>query len=89
MNSTVITDLRRQEGELLRSEAELRLTYGEKHPRLQLVHAQREDLAAKISQEADRIVASLNTVDLKAPGRARACLPEGGSGASHPVVEGA
>ena len=72
MNSTVITDLRRQEGELLRSEAELRLTYGEKHPRLQLVHAQREDLAAKISQEADRIVASLESQATTAQARVAA-----------------
>lgn len=56
VGSTVINDLRRREGELLKESSDLALTYGAKHPRLRQVEAEQAQLAEKIRLEVDRIV---------------------------------
>jgi polysaccharide biosynthesis transport protein len=59
LSSSLILDLRRQETELLRQEAEARGELGEKHPRMQLIRAEQARLEEKIEQEVNRIVANL------------------------------
>ena len=60
VNSPLITQLRTQQADLIRQEADLSSKYGPLHPRLQAVQAQQRDLAAKIQQETMRIAGSLN-----------------------------
>ena len=57
--SPLIVQLRTQQAELMRQEADLATKYGPLHPKLQGVQAQERDLAAKIGQEAARIADSL------------------------------
>jgi uncharacterized protein involved in exopolysaccharide biosynthesis/Mrp family chromosome partitioning ATPase len=53
--SPLISQLRAQEAELIRTESELSTKYGPLHPKMQAVEAQRRDLDAKITQEAKRV----------------------------------
>jgi polysaccharide biosynthesis transport protein len=57
--SPLIIQLRSQEADLIRSEAELTTKYGPKHPKLIAVQSQRRDLEQKIAQEVDRLAGSL------------------------------
>ena len=57
--SPVIGQLRQQEAAVAREEAELATRYGERHPRLLKVRAERAGLAQRIRDEAGRIVANL------------------------------
>ncbi|MDW8371413.1 MAG: polysaccharide biosynthesis tyrosine autokinase [Geminicoccaceae bacterium] len=56
MNSPYMTRLWEQERELQKSEAELLSTFGEKHPRVQLLKAEQAKVAEKIRAEVQRIV---------------------------------
>ena len=55
----VIVQLRGQQADLIRQEADLASKYGPLHPKLQAVQAQKRDLDAKIAQEVSRIAGSL------------------------------
>ena len=55
LNSPTIIDLRQRETELLKDETELRNTFGEKHPRLLSLQAEKTTLEAKINSEIERI----------------------------------
>lgn len=57
--SPLIVTLRTQETELLRQEAELRATYGNKHPQIQLMRQERAMINDKVRREIDRIVDNL------------------------------
>jgi len=57
--SPIITNLRNQETELLRQEAELSTLYGEKHPRMVQLRREKANLQAKIRAEIARIVRTL------------------------------
>jgi Mrp family chromosome partitioning ATPase len=57
--SPLIIQLRSQEADLIRSEAELATKYGPKHPKLIAVQSQRHDLDEKISTEVSRVAGSL------------------------------
>lgn len=72
MSAPVIIEMRRQESELARLEAELQGTFGRKHPRLQMIEAEQRKLAAKIDGEVDRIVLNLENEALVAKARAEA-----------------
>jgi len=56
LSSIVIVNLRQQEAQLLRQESELRTYYGERHPRMQNLVAEKANLQAKIATEVDRII---------------------------------
>jgi succinoglycan biosynthesis transport protein ExoP len=56
MNSPYMTRLWEQERELQKAEAELLSTFGEKHPRVQLLKAEQAKVAEKIRAEMQRIV---------------------------------
>ncbi len=56
LNSLVIVNLRQQEAQLLRQESELRTYFGERHPRMQNLIAEKANLQAKIAVEVDRII---------------------------------
>ena len=60
MASPLIIQLRTQQAELMRQDADLSSKYGPLHPKLQAVQAQERDLAIKIQQEVTRIGGSLN-----------------------------
>lgn len=57
--SPLIIQLRSQEADLIRSQAELATKYGPKHPKLIAVQSQRRDLDQKISTEVSRVAGSL------------------------------
>ncbi|MFL5236341.1 MAG: GumC family protein [Rhizomicrobium sp.] len=57
--SPVIIQLRSQEADLIRSEAELATKYGPKHPKLIAVESQKRDLEQKIALEVKRLAGSL------------------------------
>jgi Mrp family chromosome partitioning ATPase len=57
--SPVIVQLRGQQADLIRQEADLASKYGPLHPKLVAVQAQRRDLDAKIAQEVTRIAGSM------------------------------
>ena len=57
--SPVIVQLRSQQADLIRQEADLASKYGPLHPKLQAVQAQERDLDAKIAQEVTRIAGSM------------------------------
>jgi succinoglycan biosynthesis transport protein ExoP len=57
--SPLITQLRGQQADLIRQEADLASKYGPLHPKLVAVQAQRRDLDAKITQEITRVAGSL------------------------------
>ncbi len=59
LNSPVIVDLRRQEAQLLRQEAELKTFYGERHPKMLNLINEKADLQAKVRTEVDRIIKNL------------------------------
>ncbi len=57
--SPLIVQLRGQQADLIRQEADLSSKYGPLHPKLLAVQAQKRDLDAKIAQEVTRIAGSL------------------------------
>ena len=59
LNSPALAELHRQELALLQSEAELATKYGEKHPKMETVRSQLQELRQKTAQEVDRAVANL------------------------------
>jgi polysaccharide biosynthesis transport protein len=59
--SSLIANLRGQEAELRRREAELLTKYGERHPLILNLRAEVADLALKIEEEVRRIVAGLES----------------------------
>lgn len=56
--SQLIVQLRTQQSELLRQEAELGSKYGPLHPRIQAIQQQKRDMAFKITEEVNRLAAS-------------------------------
>lgn len=58
--SPLIIQLRSQEADLIRGEAELTTRYGPKHPKLIAAESQKHDLEEKISQEVGRLAGSLS-----------------------------
>ncbi|MBV9979062.1 polysaccharide biosynthesis tyrosine autokinase [Bradyrhizobium sp.] len=58
--SPLIIQLRSQEADLIRSEAELTTKYGPKHPKLIAVQSQKHDLEQKISDEVARLGGALS-----------------------------
>lgn len=61
VTSKMIGDLRAQEGELIRQEADLASRYGPNHPRMVAIKNARRDLAAKIAREVDGIAGSMKS----------------------------
>jgi len=59
LQSNVITNLRQQEAMLIREESELRTSYGEKHPKMRNLVAEKKNLQEKIATEVDRIIKNL------------------------------
>ena len=57
--STVVHDLRQRQAELAREQAELESRYGDRHPRMINIRAQRKDLELGVAAELQRIVANL------------------------------
>jgi succinoglycan biosynthesis transport protein ExoP len=57
--SPVIIQLRAQEADLIRNEADLVTKYGPKHPKLIAVQSQRHDLEQKVVEEVARVAGSL------------------------------
>ena len=57
--SDVIRDLRREQSELIRKEAQLRARYGERHPSIIEIKDERRDLDRQIQSEVSRIVIGL------------------------------
>lgn len=72
LNSMVIVNLRQQEAQLLRQESELRTYYGDRHPRIQNLIAEKANLQAKIATEVDRIIQNSENELQVLAGRARA-----------------
>ncbi|KJV09594.1 hypothetical protein VZ95_10510 [Elstera litoralis] len=60
MNSPLITRLREQEAQIIRREAELTDRYGEKHPTMIAVRAERDDLRRKIDAEIAKIAQAMS-----------------------------
>jgi len=58
-SSPQISDLRREEGELLRLEAQLSKEYGSRHPRIIELEADMEKLTDKVAREIENIVRGL------------------------------
>lgn len=56
--SQLIVQLRTQQSELLRQEAELGAKYGPLHPRMNAIQQQKRDMDFKITQEVNRLAAS-------------------------------
>ena len=59
LKSPLIQRLRDQEAELLRTEADLSTTYGDRHPRMIEIRARVRDLKMRLEVETDRIVEGL------------------------------
>jgi uncharacterized protein involved in exopolysaccharide biosynthesis/Mrp family chromosome partitioning ATPase len=59
VSSPLITQLRTQQADLARQDADLSSKYGPLHPKLQALQAQERDLNAKIQQEIGHIAGSL------------------------------
>jgi polysaccharide biosynthesis transport protein len=59
LNSPMLIELRRQELTLLQSEAEAATTLDEKHPKMQLLRSQLQEVRQKIGREIDRAVDNL------------------------------
>ena len=59
LNSAAVTDLRRQQTNLIQRKAVLMTRYGERHPEVQRVNNEEADLDRQISAELRRIVSSL------------------------------
>lgn len=58
VSSPLIVQLRTQQAELLRQEADLSSKYGPLHPKMQAIQQQKRDLDTKITQEVNRLAAS-------------------------------
>jgi capsular exopolysaccharide synthesis family protein len=56
MSSPTIRELHRQDAELRREEAQLSREYGERHPRMIQLSAERRDLALKVDEEIENII---------------------------------
>jgi uncharacterized protein involved in exopolysaccharide biosynthesis len=61
VNSKMIGDLRTQEAELVRQEADLATRYGPNHPKMVAIHNEKRDLATKIAREVHGIAGSLES----------------------------
>jgi polysaccharide biosynthesis transport protein len=61
VTSKMIGDLRTQEAELVRQEAELTTRYGPNHPRMLAIHNERRDLATKITREVAGIAGAMQS----------------------------
>ena len=61
LNSSVIIQLRAQEAEIARRQADYESRYGDAHPALQNVRAERADVRAQINAEIARISSGLRT----------------------------
>ena len=61
MGSPLIVQLRTQQADLIRQEAQLATRYGSLHPKMIDIESQKKNLAEKIAQEAKRITGSLAT----------------------------
>lgn len=61
VTSKMIGDLRAQEGELVRQEADMASRYGPNHPKMVAIRNEKRDLAAKISREVDGIAGSMQS----------------------------
>ncbi|MGB0084924.1 MAG: AAA family ATPase [Rhodomicrobiaceae bacterium] len=61
LQSTVLSDLRNQYGEVARKQAELKTRYGPRHPQVISVNAELDNLSRQIRDELDRIVLSART----------------------------
>jgi len=72
MQSSVISDLRKQEAELARKQGDLSAKYGPRHPSILNLESERRDLEAQIQNEVRRIVASLGNEALVADTRVNA-----------------
>ena len=59
--SPVIVQLRQQEADLARQEAQLATRYGPRHPKMIEIESQRRDFEAKIDEEVHRITGSLES----------------------------
>ncbi|MGH6895633.1 MAG: polysaccharide biosynthesis tyrosine autokinase [Geminicoccaceae bacterium] len=59
MMSPIIADLRQQEMEILRTEAQLRQEYGPRHPAIIQVQADKDKFAARVDAEIHNIIAGL------------------------------
>ena len=67
LSSTTIINLRERETELLREEAELRSTYGMRHPRILILQDEKRTLEKKLEAEVGRIIETIeNEGDLAA-----------------------
>jgi capsular exopolysaccharide synthesis family protein len=59
VDSPLIINLRQQEADLLRQEAELSTLYGERHPRMIHLQNEKRNLEGKIAAEIDRVAQTL------------------------------
>lgn len=59
MNSPLISNLRGQQADLLRKEAELATKYGDRHPQMIALRDEMKNLDAKIGEEVKRIIKNL------------------------------
>ncbi len=71
ISSPLISQLRQQEAQLLRREAELDNRYGARHPRMVQIRAERQNLAQKIDQEVQRIIQQMRNEVAVAEARVR------------------
>ncbi len=61
MNSPLIVELRQQEAQVIRDQAQLAQRYGPRHPKMIAMEDQRRDLETKIGAEVNRIASSLGS----------------------------
>jgi uncharacterized protein involved in exopolysaccharide biosynthesis/Mrp family chromosome partitioning ATPase len=61
MSSPLIVELRAQEAQVIRDEAQLAQRYGPRHPKMIAMEDQRRDLDTKINAEVNRIAGSLGS----------------------------
>ena len=61
VNSPLIVELRAQEAQVIRDEAQLAQRYGPQHPKMIAMENQRRDLDTKINAEVNRIASSLGS----------------------------
>lgn len=69
--SIVVHGLRQRQAELAREQAELESRYGDRHPRMINIRAQRKDLELGVAAEMQRIVANLENEVVVARSRAQ------------------
>lgn len=58
--SPLIVQLREQQADLIRQQAQLGTKYGPQHPKMLAIESQKHDLDAKIDEEVERIVGSVD-----------------------------